>query len=48
MNDLRYPIGKFSYDGDLTEDRKRAFLDEIARAPAQLRARSYITYPTVI
>jgi len=38
MNDLRYPIGKFCYDGDLTEDRKRACLDEMARAPAQLRA----------
>jgi len=38
MNDLRYPIGKFSYDGPLTEDRKQAFLDDIARAPANLRA----------
>jgi uncharacterized damage-inducible protein DinB len=38
MNDLRYPIGKFSHDGDLTEDQKQAFLDEIARAPAELRA----------
>jgi len=38
MNDLRYPIGRFSYNGPLTEDRKQAFLDDIARAPANLRA----------
>jgi len=38
MNDLRHPIGKFRHDGDLTEDQKQAFLDEIARAPAELRA----------
>ena len=38
MTDLRYPIGKFSYDGQLTEDQKRAFLDDIAQAPKTLRA----------
>jgi len=38
MSDLRYPIGKFTYDGPLTEDRKRAFLDDIAQTPANLRA----------
>lgn len=38
MTDLRYPIGKFTYDGHLTEDRKRTFLDEIAQTPANLRA----------
>jgi uncharacterized damage-inducible protein DinB len=38
MPDLRYPIGKFSYDGPLTEQQKQAFLDDIARAPAKLRA----------
>ncbi|MFZ0861886.1 MAG: bacillithiol transferase BstA [Candidatus Sulfotelmatobacter sp.] len=38
MNDLRYPNGKFSYDGHLTEDQKRAFLDDIAQTPANLRA----------
>src|ERR1700680_349207 len=37
MNDLRYPIGKFSYDGHLTEDQRRNFLDEIAQTPAKLR-----------
>ena len=36
-SDLRYPIGKFSYDGPLNEDRKHAFLDDIARTPANLR-----------
>jgi uncharacterized damage-inducible protein DinB len=38
MTDLRYPIGKFSYDGHLTEDQKRTFLDDIAQTPAKLRA----------
>jgi uncharacterized damage-inducible protein DinB len=38
MNDLRYPIGKFGYDGHLTEDQRRNFLDEIAQTPAKLRA----------
>jgi uncharacterized damage-inducible protein DinB len=38
MTDLRYPIGKFSYDGHLTEDQKRAFLDDIAQTPKNLRA----------
>lgn len=38
MTDLRYPIGKFTYDGPLTEDQMRTFLDDIAQAPAMLRA----------
>jgi uncharacterized damage-inducible protein DinB len=38
MDDLRYPIGKFSYDGHLSEDQKRAFLDDIAQTPKYLRA----------
>jgi hypothetical protein len=38
MTDLRYPIGKFHYDGLLTEDQRRAFVDDISQAPAQLRA----------
>jgi uncharacterized damage-inducible protein DinB len=38
MTDLRYPIGKFSYDGNLTADQKRTFCEQIAKAPAQLRA----------
>ncbi len=37
MTDLRYPIGKFKYDG-LTEDQNRTFLDEIAQTPAKMRA----------
>lgn len=38
MNDLRYPIGKFHFDGPLSEDQKQKALDDIARAPAKLRA----------
>ena len=37
MNDLRYPIGKFSYQGPLSEDQIRAFIDDIAVTPANLR-----------
>jgi uncharacterized damage-inducible protein DinB len=38
MSDPRYPIGKFSFDGPLTDDQKHAFLNEIAEAPSNLRA----------
>ena len=36
MTDLRYPIGKFTYGGHLSEDQKRAFLDDIAQTPEHL------------
>jgi uncharacterized damage-inducible protein DinB len=38
MSDLRYPIGKFHFDGPLTEPQKQTALDEIARTPENLRA----------
>jgi len=38
MTDLRYPIGKFSYDGPPSQDQKNAFLDAIASTPANLRS----------
>jgi uncharacterized damage-inducible protein DinB len=38
MSDPRYPIGKFSFDGPLTDDQKHTFLNEIAEAPSNLRA----------
>ncbi len=38
MTDLRYPIGKFSFDGPLTEEKKQKCLDDISHAPANLRA----------
>jgi hypothetical protein len=38
MTDLRYPIGKFHFDGSLTEDQKQKSLNDIAQAPANLRA----------
>ncbi len=38
MTDLRYPIGKFHFDGPLTDEQKRESLDDIAKAPAELRA----------
>jgi DinB family protein len=37
MTDLRYPLGKFTYNGYLTEDQKQKSLDDIAHAPANLR-----------
>jgi len=37
MTDLRYPIGKFHYDGLLTDDQRRAFIDDISQAPSNLR-----------
>jgi len=38
MSDPRYPIGKFSYEGPLTEQQKQTCLNQIAEAPAKLRA----------
>src|SRR6059058_805502 len=38
MTDLRYPIGKFSYDGEMSPRRRAECVDRIAAAPARLRA----------
>jgi DinB superfamily len=38
MTDLRYPIGRFQFDGPLTEEQKKKSLDDIANTPANLRA----------
>lgn len=38
MNDLRYPLGKFTYDGPLSEEQKQRCLDSVTQAPANLRA----------
>ena len=37
MSDLRYPIGKFHFDGPPTEEQRKKFIDDIAQAPANLR-----------
>ncbi|HEX5436063.1 MAG TPA: putative metal-dependent hydrolase [Gemmatimonadaceae bacterium] len=36
--DLRYPIGRFALDGPITASTRQEWLDDIARAPAALRA----------
>lgn len=36
--DLRYPVGKFDFQKEVTEDDRRRFIDEIEEAPARLRA----------
>jgi uncharacterized damage-inducible protein DinB len=38
MIDLRYPIGKFHYDGQPNDEQKRQFINEIANAPLNLKA----------
>jgi uncharacterized damage-inducible protein DinB len=38
MEDLRYPIGKFSHQGPLTEEARRACIRSIADAPARFAA----------
>ena len=38
MSDLRYPIGPFKYERELTEDERHRAIDEIEAAPARLRA----------
>ena len=37
-HDLRYPIGKFQYQGPSSAAQRQKFIDEIEAAPAQLRA----------
>jgi hypothetical protein len=37
-DDPRYPIGKFSFDGALTEPQKSQHLEDIEQTPARLRA----------
>ena len=38
MSDLRYPIGKFHFDRPTTDEQKAEQINEIAYAPANLRA----------
>jgi hypothetical protein len=36
--DLRYPIGQFQFEGSLTDQQRKSLIDQIAEAPACLRA----------
>jgi uncharacterized damage-inducible protein DinB len=38
MTDLRYPVGKFAYEGPLSADRKQECISDIEQAPVNLRA----------
>ena len=38
MTDPRYPIGKFSFPASIDEAQRKQFIDQIAQAPAALRA----------
>lgn len=38
MSDLRYPIGRFAADPDVTEEKRQRWIGEIANAPDRLRA----------
>jgi hypothetical protein len=38
VDDLRYPIGTLSLEGEATDAQRRGWIDEIAEAPARLRA----------
>jgi len=38
MSDPRYPIGKFTFNGSLTDSQRNTFIDDIERAPSDLRA----------
>jgi hypothetical protein len=37
-SDLRYPIGKFHYEGSPSGEQKQKYLDDIEQTPANLRA----------
>lgn len=38
MSDPRYPIGKFTFDGPLSEAQRNKLIDDIEQAPAAMRA----------
>ncbi len=38
MTDLRYPVGKLTYDPDVTDGKRTAWIRQIAETPAALRA----------
>jgi DinB superfamily len=38
MSDLRYPVGKFTYQGPPTPEQRQEFLHQIEQAPVRLRA----------
>jgi uncharacterized damage-inducible protein DinB len=38
MTDLRYPVGKLTYDDQVTPGKRTAWIRQIAEAPAALRA----------
>lgn len=35
--DLRYPIGRFQYEGESTAEQRREFIDRLEKAPGRLR-----------
>jgi len=38
MSNLQYPVGRFEFVSDTTQDQRRAMIDHMAAAPAKLRA----------
>jgi hypothetical protein len=38
MSDLQYPIGKFQKDPNVTEEKRRSWINDIAETPTRLRA----------
>ena len=38
MEGLRYPIGKFRVEGEISEEQRQEWIGQIAEAPAKLRA----------
>ena len=38
MQDLRYPVGQFDMQAAITEEHRRAFIDEIIETPVRLRS----------
>ncbi|HXG63902.1 MAG TPA: bacillithiol transferase BstA [Blastocatellia bacterium] len=37
MTDLRYPIGNFQVDNDITDEKRQVWIQQIAETPARLR-----------
>jgi len=38
LEEIRYPIGRFTIDPEVTESKRRLWIAQISEAPAKLRA----------
>ena len=44
--DLQYPVGKFKWEGVITDEQRQQLIDQIEQAPAQPVSYTHLTLPT--